>query len=292
MKMCSNQGDVREFESSQSRKFDMDAARQLAKRVRIDVLEMIHSSHASHIGSAFSCVEIVVALYSGVANVDPRNPLLSGRDRIVLSKGHAGVALYATLAECGYFPREELAAYYQDGGRLSGHISHKNVPGVELSTGSLGHGVCVAAGMALAEKISRTNSRVYAIVGDGECEEGSVWEMALFAAHHNLDNFTVVVDHNRMQAMGFCEQEIGLSDLESKWRAFGWNVISVPDGNDIAQVFSALTRRDQGRPTVIVAYTVKGKGVSFMENELLWHYRDPQDKCYEMARRELMEELA
>jgi transketolase len=158
-----------------------------------------------------------------------------------------------------------------------------------LSTGSLGHGVCVAAGMALASKISGAKYRVYAIVGDGECEEGSIWEMALFAAHWRLGNFTVIIDHNRMQAMGFCEREIGLDDIESKWRAFGWNVISVDDGNDVVQLGAALSQCDDNRPNVVVAYTVKGKGVSYMENELLWHYRDPQGEWYEKACLELKE---
>lgn len=268
--------------------FNADSARELARLVRLDALEMIHSAQASHIGSVFSCVDIVATLYSGVVNVDPRNPLALDRDRVVLSKGHAGVALYATLARCGFFPREMLTTYYRDGSVISGHISHKNVPGVELSTGSLGHGVCVAAGMALAAKISGTKYRVYAVVGDGECEEGSVWEMALLASHRRLDNFTVVVDHNRMQAMGFCRHEIGLADLESKWRAFGWNVVSVLDGNDVERLNSALLERERNRPTVVIAYTVKGKGVSFMENELLWHYRDPQGEWYEKARIELL----
>lgn len=271
--------------------FDVNATRRLARQIRLDVLEMIHASHASHIGAAFSCVEILAVLYSGVAKVDPANPLQLGRDLIVLSKGHAGVALYATLAERGFFPRRQLATYYQDGSLLSGHISHKGVPGVELSTGSLGHGVCVAAGMALAAKTKMMGSHVYAIVGDGECEEGSVWEMALLAAHYRLGNFTVVVDHNRMQAMGFCEQEIGLSDLESRWRAFGWDVIPVLDGNDVGQIHSALLRGSTDRPTAIIAYTTKGKGVAFMENELLWHYRDPQGEWYERARMELSEGL-
>ena len=269
-----------------------DRARQLAQRVRLDALEMIHSARASHIGSVFSCVEILAALYSGVARVDPANPLRPDRDRVVLSKGHAGVALYATLAECGFFPREQLASYYQDGSLLSGHISHKGVPGVELSTGSLGHGVCVATGMALSAKMSKMESRVYAVMGDGECEEGSVWEAAQFAAHNHLGNLIVIVDHNRMQAMGFCEREIGLFDLESRWRAFGWNAISVQDGNDIGQLRSAFEHCDKERPNAVIAYTVKGKGVSFMENELLWHYRDPQGEWYEKARCELSEGLS
>lgn len=234
-----------------------------------------------------SVADIVAVLYSGVANVFPDNPKNPKRDRIILSKGHNGMAIYAALAESGFFPREELNKYYLDGSVYSGHVSHKGVPGVEFSTGSLGQGVCVACGMAMSGKMHKRDFHVYAIVGDGENEEGSVWEMALFAANQKLDNFTVIVDHNKMQAMGFCDEQAGLNRLAEKWAAFGWHVVDVQDGNDHKQLLDAFSDREAGKPTVIVANTVKGKGVSFMENELLWHYRDPQGMFFETAIREL-----
>ena len=187
----------------------------LANRIRQDVIRMAHRTHASHIGSALSVADIVAVLYGGVANVYPADPTNVERDRIVLSKGHAGMSFYAALAEMEFFPRSELNKYYEDGSVYSGHVSHKGVPGVEFSTGSLGQGVCVACGMALSGKMRGMRYRVYAIIGDGENEEGSVWEMALFAAHQKLSNFTVVIDHNKMQAMGFCDKEAGLVGLAS-----------------------------------------------------------------------------
>lgn len=259
----------------------------LANQIRQDAVRMAHRTHASHIGGVMSVADIVAVLYAGVAKVFPDNPAHPERDRIILSKGHNGMAIYAALAEVGFFPRAELNRYYCDGSVYSGHVSHKGVPGVELSTGSLGQGVCVACGMALAGKLNRRNYRVYAIIGDGENEEGSVWEMALFAAHQKLDNLTVIVDHNRMQAMGFCDEQAGLDHLADKWHAFGWHVVEVADGNDHAQLIAAFAHHAIGRPTVLIAHTVKGKGVSYMENQLLWHYRDPQGAFYERAIQEL-----
>ncbi len=259
----------------------------LANRIRQDAIRMAHRSHASHIGAALSVADIVAVLYGGVAKVFPEDPKSAQRDRIVLSKGHAGMAIYAALAETGFFPLAELNKYYADGSVYSGHVSHRGIPGVEFSTGSLGQGVCVACGMALSGKMRGKGYHVYAIIGDGENEEGAVWEMALFAAHHGLSNFTVVVDHNKMQAMGFCDKEAGLADLAGKWASFGWHVVDVPDGNDHAQLLAAFGSREEGKPTVMIANTVKGKGVSFMENNLLWHYRDPQGEFYERAIREL-----
>ena len=248
---------------------------------------MLHASHASHIGGAYSCIDILATLYGAVAHVYPSAPKDPVRDRIVLSKGHAGSALYAILAESGFFATDLLKSYYSDGSVFSGHISHRGVPGVEFSTGSLGQGVCVACGMALSAKIRGQKHHVYAIIGDGESEEGSVWEMALFAAHNKLDNFTVIVDANGLQAMGECVKETGMGRHEEKWLAFGWNVVSVADGNDCEQLLKAFSRKTEGMPNLIVAHTVKGKGVSFMENEIIWHYRDPQGEDYENAVREL-----
>lgn len=256
---------------------------ELALKIRKDAIEMTHATHASHLAAVLSVTDIIAVLYSNILHVDPQNPQMEDRDKVILSKGHAGIAIYAALAECGFFPREELKKYYTDGSVYSGHVSSKGVPGVEFSTGSLGHGVCVACGMALASK----NRNVYAIVGDGECEEGAVWEMALLANKQNLSNFTVIVDCNGMQAMGTCDEVIALGSLEEKWKAFGWDVISVEDGNDHNQLRDAFAKRQGIKPHVIVAHTTKGKGISFMENNLLWHYRDPQGEYYENAIKEL-----
>lgn len=262
---------------------------EMAWRIRRHVVEMTHQAHASHIGGALSCADILAVLYTGVAKYDAEDPLDESRDRVILSKGHSGAAMYAALAESGFFPVGELRRYGQDGSRYSCHISHKGVPGVEVSTGSLGHGVCVAAGMALNGRLKKKGYKVYAIVGDGECNEGSVWEMALMAAHYRLDNFTVIIDRNGMQAMGFCDRVMNTEPLDAKWEAFGWKVVSVRDGNDHESLKKAFDEEPGGKPKVIIANTVKGKGISFMENELLWHYRDPQGEFYERAVAELEE---
>lgn len=259
----------------------------LAWRIRRHSVEMVHQSGASHIASALSAADILAVLYTDILRVDPQHPDGPDRDRFILSKGHAGVALYAALAECGFFPVEELKRYYQDGSVYSGHVSHKGIPGVELSTGSLGHGVGVACGMALAGKASGRPFRVFALAGDGECDEGIVWEAALTAGQYHLDNFTLIVDRNGMQAMGPSEDVMALEPLNDKWRSFGWEVVDVADGHDHQQLRQAFAAPSSGRPRCIVAHTVKGKGVSFMENELLWHYRDPQGEFYARAVAEL-----
>jgi len=259
---------------------------ELAYRIRRHAIEMTHTAHASHIGSVLSVADIVAVLYGKVMNIFPNDPKNENRDRFVLSKGHAGIAIYSVLAEMGYFPVKELDTYYQNGSKLSGHVSHKGVPGVEFSTGSLGHGVCVACGMALAAKLDKKGHHVYAIIGDGENEEGSVWEMSLFASHHKLDNFTVIVDHNKGQAMGTCEDVIGLNNLAKKWEIFGFEVLEC-DGHNHAELLKALTTKSTDKPICIIAHTIKGKGISFMENNLLWHYRDPQGEFYEKAIKEL-----
>ena len=194
-----------------------------------------------------------------------------------MSKGHAGAAVYAALAESGFFAPTELKTHYQNGSRLSGHVSH-HLPGVDLSTGSLGHGLCAAAGMALAAKQDGKHHRVFAVLGDGECDEGSVWEAALFANQYRLENLVAIIDHNHMQSLDTCEKTLELEDFGAKWRAFGWNVIEL-NGHDHNALRSALTdTRNAGhKPTVVIANTVKGKGVSFMENDILWHYRFPHD---------------
>ena len=262
----------------------------LAWLIRRHGLEMTHISRGSHIGAIYSLAEIMATLYTKVLNVNPMEPRMPTRDRLILSKGHAGAAVYAALAETGFFPVEELSTHYANGSRLSGHVSHKGVPGVEFSTGSLGHGLPVAAGMALAAKKDNADHRVYVVMGDGECDEGSVWEAALQAHQYKLDNLIAVIDHNRMQSLDFCENTLALSPFAEKWRAFGWHAIEV-DGHDTdalqAAFAEAKAQRGAGKPTVIIAVTTKGKGVSFMENNILWHYRTPQGEEYEAALKEL-----
>lgn len=260
----------------------------LAYRIRLHGLQMTHLSHGSHIGAILSVADIAAVLYGGVLRVNPREPQWPQRDRLIMSKGHAGAAIYAALAETGFFPVEELKTHYQNGSRLSGHVSHKGVPGVEFSTGSLGHGLPVALGMAMADQMDGKDRRVYAILGDGECDEGAVWESALIANQYRLDHLTAVIDHNKMQSLDFCDNTLRLSPFGDKWRAFGWHVIEA-DGHDHPALKAAFAqaRENTGAPTVIIAHTVKGKGVSFMENNILWHYRFPHGDEYDAALREL-----
>ena len=247
----------------------------LAWRIRRHGVEMTHLSGGSHIASILSVADIVGVLYADVASVDPADPEWDERDRVILSKGHAGASIYAALAERGFFDVEELRTHYADGSRLSGHVSHKGIPGVEVSTGSLGHGLSVGAGMAYASKKDGKQHRVFVILGDGECDEGSVWEAALVANHYGLGNLVAIIDHNRMQSLDFCEDTIALEPFADKWRAFGWRTLTV-DGHDHDALREAMDScRDLDKPTVIIAETIKGKGISFMEQDILWHYRFP-----------------
>ena len=262
-------------------------SKQLAYRIRLHAIDMVNHAHASHIGSILSVTDIVAVLYADILNIKSNNPSWENRDRLVFSKGHAGVAIYAALAECGFFSVEELNSYGDDGGIFSCHISHKNVPGVEVSTGSLGHGCCIACGMALHAKKRAKTYKIYTVIGDGECNEGTVWEMASLAAQQKLDNLTVIIDKNNMQAMGFCEDIMNMEPLSERWKNWGWKVVCVGNGNDHNQLRKAFKIDNFGKPKVIIAQTIKGKGVSFMENSLLWHYRDPQGEFYAKAKEEL-----
>ncbi len=246
----------------------------LAWLIRRHGIEMTHLSGGSHIGAILSVADIMAVLYSHILHVDPNAPKDDCRDRFILSKGHAGASVYAALAESGFFPVEELKTHYQNGSRLSGHVSH-HLPGVDFSTGSLGHGLSAGTGMAYAAQKDGKKHRVYVVLGDGECDEGSVWEAAMFASHFRLENLTAIVDHNRMQSMDFCEKTIELGDFAGKWRAFGWNVLEI-NGNDHNALKDAFAKRfENSKPTVIIANTTKGCGVDFMENDILWHYRFP-----------------
>ncbi len=249
-------------------------AEELAKRIRRHVVNMTSRGGSSHVGSALSMADIVAVLYGEIMNVDPQQPDMATRDRFILSKGHAGAAVYAALAETGFFPTKNLELHYQDGSEFSGHVSHKGIPGVELSTGSLGHGLPVGTGMAYAGKLRDAAHRVFVLLSDGECDEGSNWEAILFAAHHKLDNLVAVIDYNKIQSLAPVADTLTLEPFADKWRSFGWDVRET-DGHDhdqLRQTF-AEARSRLGKPTCVIAHTTKGKGVSFMEDSVLWHYR-------------------
>jgi len=262
----------------------------LAGKIRRSVVRMTHLGKSSHVGSALSIADILAVLYGSVLNVDPERPGLADRDRFILSKGHAGAAVYAVLAHSGFLPSSMLDEHYQNGSKLSGHISHKNVPGVELSTGSLGHGLGVAVGMAKSARMQGNKHRVFCLLSDGECDEGSNWEAILFAAHHKLDNLVAVIDYNKIQSLASVEETLALEPFADKWAAFGWNVLEV-DGHNHDLLRSAIsnTNYDDERPKCLICHTTKGKGVSFMENSVLWHYRTPQGEEYDAALRELID---
>ena len=261
---------------------------KFARKLRLDVLKMINFGRSSHIGAVFSTADILAVLYKSVLRYRSAEPAWPERDRFILSKGHAGAGIYAALAEAVFFPLEWLDSYCADGSLLSGHVAHKGVPGVELSTGSLGHGLPVGAGMGYSLKLDGNPGRVFVLLGDGECAEGTTWETALFAAHHRLSNLNVIVDHNRMQGLGFCKDILEVSPLADKWAAFGWEVFEV-DGHSHAELHEVFARPATDRPRCIVANTVKGKGVSYMENNLAWHYRTPLEENFDQAMRELGE---
>lgn len=260
---------------------------ELAKEIRRGILRQHFLSKESHVGSALSCADILTVLYFGVLSVDPKNPADQNRDRFILSKGHAVAALYAVLAEKGFFPKEELDTFCQNDSRLPGHSTKDSAPGIEVSTGGLGHGFPMAVGMALAAKLDDKSYRTFALVGDGETNEGSVWESALFSAHHKLDNLTVIIDRNGQQGLGKTSDILYSEPMKEKWLAFGWTVKEI-NGHEFSEIEEALKALPEtGKPTVIIANTTKGKGVSFMENELLWHYRNPNEEQYKSALQEL-----
>ncbi len=260
--------------------------RELAKRIRIHAVNMTSRGGSSHIGSALSMADILAVLYGQCLNVDPARPQWPARDRFILSKGHGGAAVYAALAETGFFSPEVLKTHYQDGGKLSGHVSHKGIPGVEFSTGSLGHGLPVGVGMAKAARLREQAHRVVVLLSDGECDEGSNWEAILFAAHHGLDNLIAIVDYNKIQSLAPVAETLGLEPFTDKWQSFGWDVKEV-DGHDHDQMATMLDNPEPGKPRVVIAHTTKGKGVSFMENSVLWHYRTARGQEFEAAISEL-----
>jgi transketolase len=271
------------------REEQITSLKKKANWVRRQILEMAVAAGAGHIAPAFSCVDILVALYyGGFLRIDPNNPKSIERDRFILSKGHAAVALYAILADRGFFPVSELMTFTQEGSRLGGH-TEVIVPGVEVATGSLGHGLSIGAGLALAAKMDQKKYRTVCLMSDGECHEGSVWEAAMFAGHHCLNNLIAIIDHNGLSAIDFLNKYLDIAPLEKKWESFGWDVVII-DGHSFTELLSVLHNlhlRSSSRPLAIIALTTKGKGVSFMENEPIWQYRIPQVKELKLARKEL-----
>ena len=261
---------------------------KIANEVRKGVIKSTHSAKSGHPGGSLSVSDIIAYLYFEEMNVDPKNPQWADRDRFVLSKGHVAPALYATLAEKGFFPKEDLTTLRHVGSYLQGHPDMKGIPGVDMSSGSLGQGVSCAAGMALAAKLDNKEYRVYAITGDGEIQEGQIWEAAMFAGYRKLDNLVVVVDNNNLQIDGAIDEVCSPYPIDKKFEAFNFHTIVI-DGNDFDQIRAAFkeARETKGMPTAIIAKTVKGKGVSFMENQVGWHGKGPNDEECRIALEEL-----
>lgn len=259
-----------------------------ADELRQLIFKTVYHADGGHIPSSFSIVELLTVLYRRILRIDPANPDWEDRDRFILSKGHACVALYAVLAQRGFFERSLLKTFCRKGSILGGHPDMLKVPGVDASTGSLGHGFPYAAGVAFSAKLHNRGIRVYSILGDGECQEGSIWEAALFAAQRQLDNLVAIVDYNKLQAIDFIDNIGSLTPFVDKWRSFGWDSIEA-DGHDIDQIVLTMEKLSsrRGKPKVFIAHTVKGKGVSFMENAPIWHYRMPNDSEIEVVLNEL-----
>lgn len=267
----------------------MENLEKTAKGIRRDIVKMIGKAASGHPGGSLSAVEILSLLYFEKMNVDPKDPKKADRDRFVLSKGHAAPVLYATLAAKGFFDREELNHLRQTGHMLQGHPDMKKIPGVDMSTGSLGQGISAAVGMALSAKIDHADWRTYVLLGDGEIQEGLVWEAAMSAAHYKLDNLIAFVDNNNLQIDGEISKVMSPYPIDEKFAAFGWNVINVADGNDFDQLREALDKAYacKGKPSVLICKTVKGKGVSYMENNAGWHGKGPNAEEVEIALKEL-----
>ena len=265
-------------------------SRELARKIRLHSVRMTHRARSSHVATSLSMAELLAVLYGKILRLSPETFHDPDRDRMILSKGHGCAGLYAVLAECGFFPLDWLESFYSNDAKLAGHAT-RGAPGVEVSTGALGHGLSIACGMALAAKRDQRPYRVFTLLSDGECDEGSTWEAILFAPHHKLDNLTAIVDYNKIQSLGHVKDVLDLEPFAQKWASFGWAVREV-DGHDVDVVEKTLREVpfQPGKPSCIIAHTVKGKGVSFMENDLLWHYRTPQGDEYDMAIAELENE--
>jgi len=290
MQQSQNEGPTQDNASEYAEVFSLSDAEltDKAKTIRRHIVSMVGKAGSGHPGGSLSAVEIVAALYFRALRHNPKNPQWADRDRFILSKGHAAPVLYATLAECGYIPVEELLTLRQLDSRLQGHTDMTTVPGVEMSSGSLGQGLSFSIGVALAGRLDKRDYWVYTLMGDGECDEGQVWEAAMAAAHYKLDRIIAFVDYNKMQIDGLNKDVMNLEPFTDKWRAFGWHVIEI-DGNDFSQVFGAIdsAKKIPNQPKMIVAHTIKGKGVSYMENNVDFHGKAPNEEEIKKALKEL-----
>ena len=267
---------------------NVEALKKIAIEVRKGIIEAVYSAKSGHPGGALSCADILTVLYFNQMNIDEEKPNDKNRDRLVLSKGHASAALYSVLAEKGYFDKELLKTFRKIGSNLQGHPDMKKIPGVDMTTGSLGQGLSAAVGMALASKMDQAGCKIYCIMGDGEIEEGQVWESAMAASKNKLDNLCVILDNNNLQIDGEIDKVGGMNNITEKFQSFGFNTINI-DGHNIDSIIDAFTtaKQTKGKPTIIIAKTVKGKGVSFMENKAEWHGKAPSEEEYNLAIEEL-----
>lgn len=279
---------VGNVESEKKTEIDFEKLAQLTRQIRGKIVEMSHRTGAAHLASSLSCVDILASIYWGALRIDPANPADPDRDRCILSKGHACTTLYATLAHRGFFPLSLLDTFSRDGGVLAEHPGPHCVPGVEAATGSLGHGLPIGLGMAYAARIQKRSYRVFVVMGDGECNEGSVWEAAMLAPAHRFENVMAVIDYNKWQGTGRSEEIMSIKPLAPKWQSFGWSTYEV-DGHDLKTLVEIFRRvpDGSGRPIAVIANTVKGKGASFMEDDNNWHYRIPTAEEVKLAHKEL-----
>jgi len=269
---------------------DISELKELARKIRVDIIKMTNAAGSGHPGGSLSAAEIFIVLYFNIMNHNQNEPEWPDRDIFILSKGHCCPGLYSAMARAGYFPVEDLMTLRKLGSKLQGHPHMRALPGLEASTGSLGQGLSIAVGAALGMRLNKKNSRVYCLMGDGEQQEGQIWEAAMSATHYKLDNLCGIVDRNRLQIDGFCKDVMDTDPLEKKWESFGWNVITV-DGHDIPELIATFEKAKEikGKPTVIIADTIKGKGVSFMENVAIWHGQAPNNEETKKALNDLGE---
>jgi transketolase len=267
---------------------DIEKIKEISKNIRKGIIEAVYSNQSGHPGGSLSIADILAVLYFYEMNINPQNPKDENRDRLVLSKGHCAPALYSTLANKGFFEIEELKQFRNINSRLQGHPDMKNIPGIDMTTGSLGQGLSVANGMAISGKLDNKDYRVYCILGDGELEEGQIWEAAMSAAKYKLDNLCVIVDNNNLQIDGTIKEVMNSYPIDEKFKRFGFQIINI-DGNDIDEIIKAfdVARNIKGKPTCIIAKTIKGKGISFMENQVEWHGKAPNEEQYKQAMEEL-----
>lgn len=268
--------------------------KSFAKNIRVNIVDCIGSIGAGHVGGSLSIADLLAVLYGKHMNVDPKNPKMEGRDRLVCSKGHAGPAVYSVLAEKGFFDKSELLTLNKGGTNLPSHCDMNKTPGIDMTAGSLGQGLSCAVGLAIGSRLAKDNATIYAIIGDGETDEGQIWEAALYAGHQKLDNLIAFTDYNKCQLDGYTDKICGLDPLDKKWEAFNWDVTVVEDGNDVDQIDKAIVKAKEtkGKPHMIILHTVKGKGVSFIENAVPGNHSMsmPQDKC-DIAKSEIRGEL-